>query len=391
MTVQHGKVYVSVRFDFRLLNKGEEGGGRLGVISTPHGEVNTPAFMPVGTYGAVKTLSPEDLKTIGAEIILSNTYHLFLRPGHEMIRDMGGLHGFMGWDGPILTDSGGFQVYSLGGFRKVKDDGVLFRSHLDGGESHFLDPEKAIEIQDALGSDIITCLDECVPYPSEYEDAEKAVERTRLWAERSRDSFNEGGRKVRFGIVQGGVFKDLREKSIKGLLEINFDGYALGGFSVGEDRDVRENLIKHTLSYIPKASPRYLMGMGMPDDIIEAVKDGVDLFDCVLPTRNARNGMLFTSSGKIVIKNARYTKDALPVDEECGCYTCRKFTRAYLRHLYTTGEVLGLRLNTIHNLYYYLNLMKDIRKALSERRFNEFREEFYKKRKMRLKGGEAVV
>lgn len=380
---------------FNVLKKDSETQARAGRVETIHGTFHTPAFMPVGTYGAVKTLSPEDLRGLGAEIILSNTYHLFLRPGHELIRDLGGLHRFMGWDGPILTDSGGFQVYSLSELRKVTDDGVLFRSHLDGGSLHLLTPEKAIEIQEALGSDIVTCLDECISYPATKEEAARAVERTTSWARRSKEAFKGEGQAL-FGIVQGGVFPDLRERSARELMEIGFDGYAIGGLSVGEEEEVRNRVLEDLIPILPEDRPRYLMGIGRPEDIVEAVMRGVDLFDCVLPTRNGRNGMLFTSYGRLVIKNAIYKKDERPVDEGCGCYTCRNFTRAYLRHLYTTGEPLGIRLNTIHNLCYYLTLMREIRKAIEEGRFLKFREDFYVKRgpmvdREACKGGEGVV
>ncbi len=379
---------------FTLIKEDRETGARAGRVATPHGIFHTPAFMPVGTYGAVKTLSPDDLKVLGAEIILSNTYHLFLRPGPDLIKDLGGLHRFMMWKGPILTDSGGFQVYSLSSLRRVTDEGVIFRSHLDGGTLHILTPEKVIEIQEALGSDIVTCLDECIPYPATREEAERAVERTTSWAKRCRVAFKGEGQAL-FGIVQGGMFRDLRERSAMELMEIGFDGYAIGGLSVGEDEGTRNRVLDDLVPLLPPESPRYLMGIGRPEDIVEAVARGVDMFDCVLPTRNGRNGMLFTSYGRLVIKNAIYRRDERPVDEECGCYTCRNFSRAYLRHLYTIGEPLGIRLNTIHNLYYYLRLMERIREAIEKGRFAEFRREFYSRREglseTETKGGEGVV
>ena len=375
---------------FRLIKKDERTGARLGELETPHGLVTTPAFMPVGTYGAVRAVSPDELKSLGAEIVLSNTYHLFLRPGHELIKRLGGLHRFMGWDRPILTDSGGFQVYSLSELREVKDEGVVFRSHIDGGTLHLLTPEKAIEVQEALGGDIITCLDECIPYPSTHDVAERAVERTTDWALRCKKVFKGEGQML-FGIIQGGVYRELRQRSAEELLGIGFDGYAIGGLSVGEEDSVRMDILNDTIDYMPDDSPRYLMGMGKPEDIIESIMAGVDMFDCVLPTRNARNGMLFTSFGRLVIKNAIYRDDERPVEEGCECYTCRNFSRAYLRHLYLSGEILGSRLNTLHNLYYYQSLIREAQRAIKEDRFLEFREGFYNKRAMYSKGGEIVV
>lgn len=347
---------------FELLKEDRFTGARLGRVRTAHGIFHTPAFMPVGTRAAVKSLSPHELREVGAEIILSNTYHLFLRPGEDVIEEAGGLHKFMGWKGPILTDSGGFQVFSLAPLRTISEEGVIFRSEIDGSEK-FLSPEKSIEIQNALGADIIMAFDECAPYPCEYGYAKKAMELTLRWAERCKKA-HKNKHQMLFGIVQGGVFKDLRRASVEGTVAIGFPGYAIGGLSVGEEKELMYEMIAFTTPLLPPDKPRYLMGVGKPEDILYAVSQGVDMFDCVMPTRNARNGSLFTTKGVIKIRNARYKRDFSPIDPDCTCYTCRNFTRAYLRHLHLSDEMLGHRLNTIHNLHFYLHLMKGIREAI---------------------------
>lgn len=339
--------------------------------------------MPVGTQATVKTLSPADLRDIGAEIILSNTYHLFLRPGHELIREFGGLHRFMAWDGPILTDSGGFQVFSLAELRKITEEGVTFQSHLDGGVKHIVTPEDAVSIQEALGADIIMAFDECTPYPATRDYAQESLERTHRWAKRCREAKRDTGQAL-FGIAQGGMYSDLRKQSAESLVDIGFDGYALGGLSVGETKPVMYEMIEAAVPIFPEDCPRYLMGVGTPEDLVEGVDRGIDMFDCVMPTRNARNGTFFTSFGKMVIRNSRYERDKEPIDPGCGCYTCRNFSRAYLRHLFNAGEVLALRLGTIHNLFFYLGLMRRVRKALQEGTFREFKKEFLAKRENAL-------
>ncbi len=393
--------------EFRLLKKEANTSARLGKITVSHGEINTPIFAPVGTAGIVKTLSKEDLVSLGAEMILCNTYHLFLRPGHELIKRIGGLHKFISWDKPILTDSGGFQVFSLGELRKITEEGVIFQSHLDGGQKHFITPETAIEIQEALGADIIMTFDECIPYPSTYDYTKTSMEMTTRWARRCKEYHEtvkrrSGEREMKkyedsgssplhpftpsplqalFGIVQGGFFQDLRKISANDIVNIGFDGYAIGGLSVGETKPQMYETIDTVMPYLPEDKPRYLMGVGTPEDLIEGVMRGADMFDCVMPTRHARNGSLFTSEGIINIKNAPYTEDPEPLDKNCGCYTCRNYSRAYLRHLFMAKEMSVLRFNTIHNLYYYLNLIKDIREAIKEDRLLEFRKEFYKNRR----------
>jgi len=350
---------------------------RLGIITTARGAIHTPVFMPVGTQATVKALTPEEVSgQIGAEVILCNTYHLYLRPGYGVIERLGGLHRFMNWSRPILTDSGGFQIYSLSALRKISDDGVEFQSHIDGS-THFLTPERVIEIQRALGADIIMCLDECISYPASREHAAAAAERTTLWAARCKQAPCGEGQAL-FGIVQGGMFKELREKSAYELQQIGFDGYAIGGLSVGESTEAMLDMVESTIAVLPEDRPRYLMGVGTPADIVECVGMGIDMFDCVLPTRNARNGMLFTRRGKIAIKNAQYREDDRPLDEQCSCYTCRNYSRAYLRHLYMAHEILSYRLNTLHNLYYFSTLLEGLRTALREGRFDEFRRAFYR-------------
>ncbi len=357
-------------FRFQILKKDSSTGARLGRIETDHGSFATPAFLPVGTQGSVKSLTPEELVEMGVEAILGNTYHLYLRPGYETIGRLGGLHTFIHWNKPILTDSGGFQIFSLGSLRKVSEEGVTFQSHLDGS-SHFLTPEIVMEIQRTLGSDIAMVLDECVPYPSPYEDVKVSVTRTSSWAKRCLQVRDETDPAL-FAIVQGGVHRDLREKSAQALVEMGFQGYAIGGLSVGEPKSMMLDVLGWTIPLLPENAPRYLMGVGTPEDIIDAVMSGVDFFDCVLPTRNARNGTLFTSSGKISIKQSQYAEDPRPVDETCGCYTCRHYSRAYLRHLYLSKEILSSRLNTVHNLYYYMYLLAEIRDAVQWGRLLDF-------------------
>ena len=357
-------------FRFEIIKKETSSRARLGRIETDHGTISTPAFLPVGTQGTVKSLTPEDLIELGTEAILANTYHLYLRPGHETIGRLGGLHRFIHWDRPILSDSGGFQIFSLSALRKISEEGVRFQSHLDGS-THFLSPEKVMEIQTVLGTDIAMVLDECVPYPSPYEYMKRSISLTTRWARRCLEAKQETGPAL-FGIVQGGTYQDLREESAKALLEMNFQGYAIGGLSVGEPRNEMLDVLNWTTPLLPERAPRYLMGVGTPEDILDAVMLGVDLFDCVLPTRNARNGTLFTTAGKISIKQAQYAEDGRALDETCGCYTCRHYSRAYLRHLYLAKEILSSRLNTTHNLYYYMFFMKQMREAIREGRFLDF-------------------
>ena len=361
-----------------------DGAARRGVIHTAHGDIETPVFMPVGTQGVVKALTPRDLEEAGASIILGNTYHLYLRPGDELIARRGGLHRFSGWSRPILTDSGGYQVFSLSDRRKIEEHGVHFRSHLDGS-AHLLTPEKAVEIQANLGSDIAMVLDECPALPSTAEVIDKSLELTARWARRCRTRFQELKEKIpdpfaqaQFGIVQGGTFPELRAKSAELTVSIGFEGYAIGGLSVGEPSDTMYQVVEQTAPLLPAAQPRYLMGVGTPLDIIEAVARGIDMFDCVLPTRNARNGQLLTSEGPLNIKNAQFSEDDGPADPACGCYTCRHFSRAYLRHLYMAGEMTGGTLNTLHNLTFYLDTMRRIREAIAFGRFEDFRQDFHR-------------
>jgi queuine tRNA-ribosyltransferase len=359
---------------FELMRVDPATGARRGRLHTPHGVVETPAFMPVGTQATVKALLPAEVAGQGVEMILCNTYHLFLRPGHELIREMGGLHRFMGWEAPILTDSGGYQVFSLAALREVREDGVAFRSHLDGSPQ-FLGPERAVEIQLALGADVIMPLDECVRYPTPYEYARQALDRTHRWAARCRAA-HPGEAPALFGILQGGVYPDLREASARELTRMGFPGYAVGGLSVGESPDQMYRTLAYTTALLPPDKPRYLMGVGTPADILESVRRGVDMFDCVMPTRHARTGSLFTRDGHINIKAARHAREEAPVDPECGCYACAHFSRAYLRHLFTAGEILGLRLNTIHNVHFYADLMRRIQAAISAGDFARFVETF---------------
>ena len=361
-------------FSFELIKTSADSRARLGRMTTAHGEVRTPVFMPVGTQGTVKAMAPDRLEEAGAEIILGNTYHLYLRPGHDLIRGHGGLHRFMNWDRPILTDSGGFQIFSLGPLRKITEEGVRFQSHIDGSK-HFLSPEKAVEIQQALGSDIMMCLDDCTPYPADRACTEKSMALTHRWAKRCRVAKTGEGQAL-FGIVQGGLYRDLRRASVEALAEIGFDGYAIGGLSVGEPKALMLETLEATAPLLPAGRARYLMGVGTPEDIVEGVHHGIDLFDCVMPTRCARNGLLFTNHGKVVIKNARYRTDQAPLDETCDCYTCRNFSRAYLRHLFIAREILALLLNTIHNVRFYLALMERIRTAIAGGAFEDFRRSF---------------
>ncbi len=361
-------------FSFQLLKKSAGSAARLGRLQTTRGAIDTPAFMPVGTQATVKTLTPEEVSQLGAEIILSNTYHLYLRPGTEVIAAAGGLHRFMNWERPVLTDSGGFQVFSLSSLRQVTDEGVQFRSHLDGSP-HFLTPERSMEVQGVLGSDIAMAFDECSPYPCSYEEAVAAVERTALWAERClKVSLPDS--QVVFGIVQGGVFPELRSRSARLLTSMNFAGYAIGGLSVGEPKPMMYEILDRTTPLLPEDKPRYLMGVGSADCLWEGVRCGIDMFDCVLPTRVARNGTALTARGKVVIRNAEYALDFSPIEPGCSCYTCANFTRAYLRHLFKAGEILGHRLLTIHNLHFTLTLMKEIRKAILADTFESRHEEF---------------
>ena len=339
-----------------------DGAARRGRLALAHGAVETPAFMPVGTYGAVKAMSPAELRQLGAQIVLGNTFHLWLRPGTEVIERHGGLHRFMGWDGPILTDSGGFQVFSLKTLRKISEQGARFASPING-DRLLLTPEESMRIQRALNSDVVMALDDCTAYPATERQARRSMEMSVRWAERSKRA-HQGNPNALFGIVQGGVFEALRAVSLRALVDTGFDGYAIGGLAVGEPKAERDAVIARLLPQMPQDRPRYLMGMGTPEDLIEAVRAGVDLFDCVLPTRNARNGWLFTRAGDVKIRNARWRGDARPLDERCACYACRNFTRAYLHHLQRTNEMLGARLNTIHNLHYYLELMRELRAAI---------------------------
>ncbi|MGH9687370.1 MAG: tRNA guanosine(34) transglycosylase Tgt [Candidatus Acidiferrales bacterium] len=361
-------------FQFEVLAT-DPTGARLGRLKTPHGIIDTPAFMPVGTAATVKGQTQEDLEELGVQILLSNTYHLYLRPGHELIREMGGLHQFMSWPRAILTDSGGFQIFSLSALRKITDEGVIFRSHLDGSE-HFLSPEKALEIQIALGSDICMVLDECIEAPSSEVCARQAATRTLGWARRSRDYFQQRGdpeRQMVFGIVQGGTHAKLRRENAAAIVELDFPGYAIGGLAVGESHSITCEMTQAAVSELPVDRPRYLMGVGKPEQIIDYVTLGTDMMDCVLPTRSARHGCLFTSEGRVLIRNARYARDSRPVDENCGCAVCRRYSRAYLRHLYSTGEFLAVILNTHHNLYFYLDTMRKIREAIRFGNLERFR------------------
>lgn len=370
---------------FTLIHQDKNSRARAGELKTAHGVIQTPCFMPVGTQGSVKTLSPLELEQSGAQIILSNAYHLFLRPGMEVIKQAGGLHNFMHWPKSILTDSGGYQIFSLALLRKIRDEGVEFQSHIDGTR-HFLRPQDVVDIQLALGSDIIMPLDECVHYPCNKDHAECAMERTLEWARQSKDYFlrrpksaagNDG--QILFGIVQGATYEDLRKTSAEKMVEMGFTGYALGGISVGEPRDLRYNIVDFVTAILPQNKPRYLMGVGLPEDIIQAVESGVDMLDCVVPTRYGRNGTAFTSAGKLTVRNSVFSQDTTPLDKECNCYTCANFSRAYLRHLFNSAEILGLRLVSLHNVHFFLELTRRMQAAIKEDKFLEFKKEFFAK------------
>ena len=361
---------------YELIKTCKQTGARLGRVHTPHGSFDTPMFMPVGTLATVKTMTPEELKEINAQIILSNTYHLWLRPGEDIIKEAGGLHQFMNWDRPILTDSGGFQVFSLSDLRKIEEKGVHFRNHISG-EKLFLTPEKATQIQNALGSDIMMAFDECPPFPAEHKYMKDSVERTSRWAERCLEAHERPADQGLFGIVQGGEYKDLRKQSAQDLTSLDFPGYAIGGLSVGEPKDIMNEMVEYTTQFLPTDKPRYLMGVGSADSLIDGSIRGIDMFDCVLPTRIARNGTLMTSQGRLVVRNAKFARDFSPLDPNCDCYTCKNYSRAYIRHLIKTDEILGLRLTTYHNLYFLLNLMEQVREAIKADRLGDFREEFF--------------
>jgi queuine tRNA-ribosyltransferase len=356
----------------------QDGLARRGTVHLAHGNVQTPAFMPVGTYGTVKAMSPLELKEINAHIVLGNTFHLWLRPGLAVIEAHGGLHKFMGWDGPILTDSGGFQVYSLGAMRKISEEGVKFKSPING-DTCFLTPEESMRIQKVLNSDIVMIFDECTPFPATPQEAKESMQLSLRWAKRSKVA-HQGNDNALFGIIQGGMYEELRDISLSGLIEIDFDGYAIGGLSVGEPKEDMLRILAHTAPKMPQNKPRYLMGVGTPEDLVAAVSQGIDMFDCVMPTRNARNGWLFTQYGDVKIKNTRYKTDTQPLDADCSCYTCQNFSRAYLHHLHRVGEILSARLNTIHNLHYYQVLMAGMRNSIEAGTFEAYKSEFAKKR-----------
>ena len=363
---------------YELIKEDPRTRARRGRLHTPHGTIQTPVFMPVGTAGTVKAMLPEEVKSLGAEIILSNTYHLYLRPGHDIVREAGGLHKFMNWDRPILTDSGGFQVFSLGAMRKISEEGVKFRSHIDGS-SHMLTPEKSIEVQNALGSDIMMAFDECAPYPADHSYVKNSLERTTRWLRRCKEAHKDTERQSLFGIMQGGMYKDLRYQSAMEIVELDLPGYAIGGLSVGEPRELMYEVLDYATDYLPKDKPRYVMGVGTPDHLFEGVERGVDMFDCVLPTRLARNGSAMTSHGKVNIKNARFERDFTPLDHECDCYVCRNYSRAYLRHLFKANEILSSMLLSYHNLHFLVHTMQNIREAIEQDRFTEYKREFYMK------------
>lgn len=361
---------------YELIKECKQSGARLGKLHTPHGTFDTPMFMPVGTLATVKTMSPEELKEIGSQVILSNTYHLWLRPGEEIIEEAGGLHQFMNWDQAILTDSGGFQVFSLSDLRKITEEGVHFRNHMSG-EKLFLSPEKSIHIQNALGSDIMMAFDECPPYPAELDYMKASVERTSRWAERCLGANLHPDRQALFGIVQGGEYEELRRQSAMDLTSLDFPGYAIGGLSVGEPKDVMNRVLDFTTPWLPSNKPRYLMGVGSPDSLIDGSIRGIDMFDCVLPTRIARNGTCMTSEGRLVVRNSKFARDFRPLDENCDCHVCRTYSRAYIRHLVKANETFGFRLTTYHNLYFLLKLMEQVREAIKEDRLLDFREAFF--------------
>ena len=372
---------MGAQLEFREISRSTTTQARAGIIQTARGDIKTPVFMPVGTLATVKSLSPEDLHSCGAQIILGNTYHLYLRPGCDVIQAFSGLHRFMHWEGPILTDSGGFQVFSLARLRKITEEGADFQSHIDGSR-HLLTPEKAIDIQICLNADIIMCLDQCIAYPSTQKEAADAMNLTTRWARRCKTAWKDQAddSHALFGIVQGGMYPDLRRASAEALVEMEFPGYAIGGLSVGEPTDVMLEMAEITLRHLPRYSPRYIMGVGTPENLVELVSRGADMFDCVMPTRNARNGQLFTPKGALNISNARFRTDTAPIDEHCACYTCQHYSRAYLRHLYLSREILAYRLNTIHNIHYYISLMAEMRNAIMNDAFDDFRNNFYEQR-----------
>lgn len=363
---------------YELIKQCKQSGARLGILHTPHGDIETPIFMPVGTQATVKAMTPEELKEIGSQIILSNTYHLYMRPGEKLVERAGGLHKFMNWDKPILTDSGGFQVFSLSDLRNITEEGVTFKSHIDGSK-HFISPEKAIQIENALGADIIMCFDECLPHPCDYDYAKQSLHRTIRWAERCKETHKNTEKQALFGIIQGGMYKDLRQESVMEMTKLDFPGYSVGGLSIGEPKPLMYEVLDYTTPLMPEDKPRYLMGVGSPDCLVEGVIRGIDMFDCVLPTRIARNGTVFTSKGKVVIRNAEYAEDFRPLDDECDCYACKNYSRAYIRHLFKAKEILGARLATIHNLRFLLHLMEQIRDAIKQDSLLDFRDEFFAK------------
>lgn len=365
-------------FKFDLIKKDSKTKARLGKITTNRGVIETPIFMPVGTRATVKTMTPEELKELNAQIILGNTYHLWLRPGMDIMEKAGGLHKFMNWDRPILTDSGGFQVFSLAQNRKIKEEGVYFRSHIDGSKK-FLSPEIAIDIQNTLGSDIMMSFDECAPFPASYEYIEDSMKRTLRWAQRGKEHHKNTENQALFGIIQGGMYKDLREISAKETVQMDFPGYSIGGLSVGEPLEMMNEILDHTTNFIPEDRPRYLMGVGTPDYLFEAVERGCDMADCVLPTRIGRNGTAITHNGRLVIRNGKYKEDFSPLDPECDCYVCKNYSRAYIRHLFNVDEILGMRLATMHNIYFLLDMMKNIRESIKGDYFLEYKNDFYKK------------
>ena len=368
---------------FKITHKDKKTKARVGLLETPHGVIETPEFMPVGTQATVKALSSEEVKYCKAQIILGNTYHLYLRPGMGIIKNAGGLHKFMSWDKPILTDSGGFQIFSLARLMKVKDEGVSFQSHVDGSR-HFLTPEDVVKLQLELGSDIMMVLDECLHYPCPKDKAERSLALTNRWAKRSRSEMarlgtrdkGQGTRELLFGIVQGSTYSDLRKRAVEELVDIGFDGYAIGGLSVGEPKDLMYEMMENSAKYLPEDKPRYTMGVGMPHDFFNAIEVGVDMFDCVVPTRNARNGAVYTNEGKLIIRNGEYSKDLRPLSESCDCIACKNYSRSYIRHLFNTEEILGLRLTSLHNVYFYVNLLRRIREAVKQGTFLELKKEF---------------
>ena len=368
-------------FDFIIEARSED--ARAGVLRTPHGDIKTPIFMPVGTRATVKTLDPQDLDNVNAQIILGNTYHLYLRPGHELIKKAGGLHKFMGWNKPILTDSGGFQVMSLAGLRKITPEGVRFQSHIDGSY-HMFTPEKVMEIQNAIGADIIMSFDECPPYPATKKYVADSLKTTLDWAARGKSAHKKTEQQALFGIVQGGIYEDLREESAKKLIEMDFPGYSIGGLAVGEEKEDMFKITKFMNNILSKEKPRYLMGVGTPGDLLKNIENGIDMFDCVMPTRNARKGTIFTWNGKMIIKSARYKEDFSPIDENCQCYTCRNFSRAYIRHLFNVNELLGMRLASIHSLHYYMDLVTKAREAILDGNYTAFKNKYAEKLDMKM-------